>query len=174
MSPPPGNDSLAADPRFGAAGDTRSLDPPWWRGAAAVGGVALLVLIAAIAVTDQAGFTIRDPDQVAVGYLFMVGFAVLLLVGLDITIRAGRVEGTWRPSRAAMGKVRRERWNRRRGISVAIAVASFYLAYFAYRNLKASVPLIGGKIEKAVEPALLAAIKVEQREGRAWLATQQH
>ncbi len=37
-------------------------------------------------------------------------------------------------------------------------------------DVKASVPLIGGKIEKAVEPALLAAIKVEQREGRAWLA----
>lgn len=37
-------------------------------------------------------------------------------------------------------------------------------------DLKASVPLIGGKIEKAVEPALQAAIKVEQQQGRAWLA----
>ena len=116
MSPPPGNtgDSLATDPRFGAASDPRTLDPPWWRGAASAAGVALLILIAAIAVTDQAGFTIRDPDQVAVGYFVMVGFAVLRLVGLDIVIRAGRVEGTWRPSRAAMSKVRRERWNRRR------------------------------------------------------------
>jgi membrane-associated phospholipid phosphatase len=144
MSPPQGNagDSLAADPRFGAASGPRTLEPPWWRGAAATAGVALLILIAAIAVTDQAGFTIRDPDQVAIGYFFMVGFAVLLLVGLDIAIRAGRIEGTWRPSRAAMSQVRRERWNRRRGISVAIAVASFYTAYFAYRNLKASVPLL--------------------------------
>ena len=144
MSPPPGNtgDSLAADPRFGAGSGPRALDPPWWRGAASAAGVALLILIAAIAVTHQAGFTIRDPDQVAVGYLVMVGFAVLCLVGLDIVIRAGRIEGTWRPSRAAMSKVRRERWNRRRGISVAIAVVSFYLAYFAYRNLKASVPLL--------------------------------
>ena len=144
ISPPPGNtgDSLAADPRFGAASGPRALEPPWWRGAAATAGVALLILIAAIAVTEQAGFTIRDPDQVAIGYFFMVGFAVLLLVGLDIAIRAGRVEGTWRPSRAAMGRVRRERWNRRRCISVAIAVASFYTAYFAYRNLKASVPLL--------------------------------
>jgi hypothetical protein len=38
-------------------------------------------------------------------------------------------------------------------------------------DVKASVPLIGGRIEKAVEPALQAAIRVEQREGRAWLAT---
>src|SRR3712207_1795809 len=144
MSPAPGNagDSLAADPRFGAASGASAIEPPWWRGAAATAGVALLILIAAIAVTDQAGFTIRDPDQVAIGYFFMVGFAVLLLVGLDIAIRAGRTEDTWRPSRAAMSEVRRERWNRRRCISVAIAVASFYTAYFAYRNLKASVPLL--------------------------------
>ncbi len=37
-------------------------------------------------------------------------------------------------------------------------------------DLKASVPLIGGKIEKAVEPAIRAAIRVEERTGRAWLA----
>ena len=37
-------------------------------------------------------------------------------------------------------------------------------------DLKAAVPLVGGRIEKAVEPALQAALRVEQREGRAWLA----
>ncbi len=37
-------------------------------------------------------------------------------------------------------------------------------------DLKASVPLLGGRIEKAVEPALQAAIRVEQREGRTWLS----
>jgi hypothetical protein len=37
-------------------------------------------------------------------------------------------------------------------------------------DVKASVPLIGGRIEKAVEPALQGAIRVEQREGRVWLA----
>jgi hypothetical protein len=37
-------------------------------------------------------------------------------------------------------------------------------------DLKASVPLVGGRIEKAIEPAMQAAIRVEQREGRAWLA----
>jgi hypothetical protein len=35
--------------------------------------------------------------------------------------------------------------------------------------LKASVPLIGGRIEKAAEPALRGAIDVEQRLGRRWL-----
>jgi uncharacterized protein YndB with AHSA1/START domain len=37
-------------------------------------------------------------------------------------------------------------------------------------DVKAKVPLVGGRIEKAIEPALKAAIKVEQREGRTWLA----
>lgn len=37
-------------------------------------------------------------------------------------------------------------------------------------DLKAAVPLVGGKIERAVEPAIRAALRVEQREGSAWLA----
>jgi hypothetical protein len=37
-------------------------------------------------------------------------------------------------------------------------------------DLKASLPLIGGRIEKAVEPAIRSAIKAEQRTGTAWLA----
>ena len=37
-------------------------------------------------------------------------------------------------------------------------------------DLKAKVPIIGGRIERAAEPAITAAIEVEEREGRAWLA----
>ena len=37
-------------------------------------------------------------------------------------------------------------------------------------ELKASVPLIGGKIEKSAEPAIRAAIRVEEHTGRDWLA----
>jgi hypothetical protein len=37
-------------------------------------------------------------------------------------------------------------------------------------ELKARVPLLGGKIEKAVEPAVMEAIRAEQRTGTAWLA----
>ena len=36
-------------------------------------------------------------------------------------------------------------------------------------ELTASVPLIGGRIAKAAEPALRAAIEVEQRVGTTWL-----
>jgi hypothetical protein len=37
-------------------------------------------------------------------------------------------------------------------------------------DLKASVPMLGSKIEKATEPALLAAIRAEGRAGTSWLA----
>jgi hypothetical protein len=37
-------------------------------------------------------------------------------------------------------------------------------------DLKAKVPLVGGRIERAAEPAITTAIEVEEREGRAWLA----
>ena len=37
-------------------------------------------------------------------------------------------------------------------------------------DLKASIPLIGGKIERAVLPAIEGAIRVEERESKAWLA----
>jgi len=39
-------------------------------------------------------------------------------------------------------------------------------------EVKASVPFLGGKIEKAVEPVLQAALRVEQREGVKWLAAE--
>jgi uncharacterized protein YndB with AHSA1/START domain len=37
-------------------------------------------------------------------------------------------------------------------------------------EIKASLPLFGSRIESAAEPAVLAAIRVEQRTGTAWLA----
>jgi uncharacterized protein DUF2505 len=37
-------------------------------------------------------------------------------------------------------------------------------------ELKARVPLIGGRIERAAEPAVRAAIDAEKRIGQAWLA----
>ncbi|MEJ5946170.1 DUF2505 domain-containing protein [Pseudokineococcus basanitobsidens] len=37
-------------------------------------------------------------------------------------------------------------------------------------DLRASVPLVGGALERAAEPAVRAAIRSEERVGRAWLA----
>ena len=37
-------------------------------------------------------------------------------------------------------------------------------------DLKASIPLFGGKVEKAAAPAVVDAIRSEQRTGNAWLS----
>jgi hypothetical protein len=37
-------------------------------------------------------------------------------------------------------------------------------------DLKASIPLFGGKVEKAAAPAVVHALRSEQRTGTAWLA----
>ena len=67
----------------------------------------------ALIATEQAGIRFRDPDHVAGKYVVLVGFGVALMVLLDIAIRAGRRASSFRPSRRAMGAVRRERWTRR-------------------------------------------------------------
>ncbi|MEK6277634.1 MAG: phosphatase PAP2 family protein [Actinomycetota bacterium] len=113
-----------------------------WRPIAAGPLVAGFTLVAALVVTAQADFTFRDPDHVAALYVVEVGAGVALLVWLDIFLRARRLTGKRRPSREAMGTVRRERWTPKRMAAVAGAIVAFYVTYLAYRNLKAAVPLL--------------------------------
>ena len=37
-------------------------------------------------------------------------------------------------------------------------------------DLKASIPLLGGRVEKAAAPAVVEAIRAEERTGQRWLA----
>ncbi len=104
--------------------------------------VALFTLVAALIATAAAGFTFRDPDHVAALYVVEVGAGVGLLICLDIFLRARRRTGERWPSREAWAAVRRERWTAKRGAAVGVAIVAFYLTYLAYRNLKASVPLL--------------------------------
>lgn len=113
-----------------------------WRGVAAGPVVAVVTLITALIATHAAGLQIRDPDHVAALYLALVGVAMVLLVGLDVLIRASRREGTARPTREALRNVRRERWTTERMVAVGSAVVAFYVSYMAYRNLKSIVPLL--------------------------------
>jgi len=104
--------------------------------------VATITLVPAVLATRAVGLPLRDPDHVAALYLALVGCGVALLVGLDIAIRAGRRSATWRPSRAALRNVRRERWTLGRAVAAGCALISFYVTYMAYRNLKSVVPLL--------------------------------
>jgi hypothetical protein len=104
--------------------------------------VAMVSIIAALLTTDAAGLPLRDPDHVAGRRLVLVLCLVAVLVVLDVVVRAGRRSGRLRPSRAAMQRVRRERWTLGRGVAVGSALVSFYVTYLAYRNLKSVVPLL--------------------------------
>jgi hypothetical protein len=104
--------------------------------------VALVSMVAALLTVNAAGLPLRDPDGVAGRRLLLVFALVGVLVLIDVTVRAGRLTGTWRPSPAVLREVRRERWTRRRGIAVAAALMSFYVSYLAYRNLKSVVPVL--------------------------------
>jgi membrane-associated phospholipid phosphatase len=113
-----------------------------WRAVAAGPLVALVTLLAAVVVGEHLGLSVRDPDHVAAGYVGMVGAGVVLLVGVDIWIRAAARTGLRRPPLAVMRAVRRERWTRARAGVAASSLVSFYVSYMAYRNLKAAVPLL--------------------------------
>jgi PAP2 superfamily protein len=128
-----------AKPSSAALGAT---SPPRWREVVAPPAVALVMLVAALIATDAADVRFRDPDNVAAGYFVMVGFAAALLVGLDVAVRAARMTGTRRPSRASMGEVRRARWTWQRMAAAGSALLSFYVSYLGYRNLKGLLPIL--------------------------------
>jgi hypothetical protein len=104
--------------------------------------VAVVSMLAALIATDAGGLPLRDPDHVAGRRLVFVLGLVVVLVALDIVVRAGRRCGRVWPSGAAFRSVRRERWTLRRGVAVGTALVSFYVTYLAYRNLKSVVPVL--------------------------------
>jgi hypothetical protein len=119
-----------------------AVQPPRRRSVLAGPIIAVFLVIVGLIATDAAEVPLRDPDHVAALYFVLVGFGVAVLVGLDIVVRAAHRTGTRRPSRAALRSVRRERWTTARAVAAGTALASFYVSYMAYRNLKAIVPLL--------------------------------
>ncbi len=104
--------------------------------------MAVLTLLAAIVATQAAGVPFRDPDHVAARRLALAGVLVLLLVALDIAVRAIRRSRSLAALPGAMRSVRSERWPTARSLAVGGGLVSFYLSYLAYRNLKSVVPLL--------------------------------
>ena len=104
--------------------------------------VAVVSVGAALLATGAAGIPLRDPDHVAGRRFAMLVALVGVLVFLDVLVRASRRAAGLIPSWALIAEVRRERWTRDRAIAVGAALVSFYVSYFAYRNLKSVVPLL--------------------------------
>src|SRR5215210_4435731 len=103
------------------------------------------MLMLTFAVAAASRLPVRDPDAV-VAYrsrIFIIAVGLALFPIIDVIVRAGGRVG-WRKGRMweEMKAVRRERWDRRRMLIAVSAVVSFYITYFAYRNLKSFLPVL--------------------------------
>jgi hypothetical protein len=88
---------------------------------------------------------IHDPDSV-VAYrsrVFIIVSSLVLFLVLDVVVR-GAARASWRLADmpAQIAAVRRTRWTRRRLLIALTAILSFYITYFAYRNLKSFLPVL--------------------------------
>ena len=98
--------------------------------------VLLAVAGAVTAVTVAAAYDVplRDPDGIAgPAYVRLPVIAALLLL-VDVVPRALR-------RGAGLGEVLRQRWSGLRLAVVAVGLATFYVSYVSYRNLKGALPL---------------------------------
>jgi hypothetical protein len=103
------------------------------------------MLLLTVGVAAASRLPVRDPDAV-VAYrsrVFIIAVGLALFPILDVVFR-GAARAGWRRGRlrAEMAAVRRERWDRRRILIAFSAVVSFYITYFAYRNLKSFLPVL--------------------------------
>ncbi len=103
------------------------------------------MLVVTFAVAAAAELPVRDPDAV-VAYrsrLFIIGAGLLLFLLLDVLVRgASRTGRSLDGLGPEIARVWRERWTRRRLLVALATVLSFYITYFAYRNLKSFLPLV--------------------------------
>jgi hypothetical protein len=94
------------------------------------------------------------------------------MVGQQITIVQTERWGPARPDGSRTGTLDVELGGApiRMTASLTLSVAEGGTVELVDGELKARVPLIGGKVERTAEPAVRAAIDAEQRIGQAWLA----
>ena len=128
-------------PRVLVAAPPEAAGTPW-RSALAGPAVALIALAAAAIATRSAGVPIRDPGGVTVRRLATAVVVLLVLVAVDILVRAVRRAGARGLSARVLFECVRARWTRERIALVALAIACFHITYLAYRNVKSVAPLL--------------------------------
>ena len=111
------------------------------------GACALALAVATWVISWIEDLPIRDPDGVVVpAYLqipAILGFAWLVDVVPRTLLRHREGRGTFAVS---FGEVVRERWGRRHTVFAISGLATWYVSYAAFRNLKSYVPFVNGKI----------------------------
>ncbi len=125
--------------------DTESRE--WFRAYGLQVVLAIGLFVTAVLVARLHHLPVRDPDDSIVGpsYVRLPLIAVTCFL-LDVVVRSLRGDGTG-PSglngvRTRIRVVMRERWSPPRVRLVLIGMASWYLAYVGFRNLKSYVPFV--------------------------------
>ena len=95
--------------------------------------LAVASAVVALVVTAAFDLPLRDPDGIAGPAYVRLPLIVVLFVVADVVPRVLRRTGTVR-------QVLRERYSPQRMALVAVGLASFYLTYVSYRNLKSALP----------------------------------
>ncbi|MEA2168031.1 MAG: hypothetical protein QOF76_1331 [Solirubrobacteraceae bacterium] len=110
------------------------------RGILAGAGVTLVTVVFALAMTSDADVPLRDPGNVSLRRLLTTAVLIAAIALIDAVRRARH--GRLLPRREHVADTLRDRWSGGRVTLTVCAIASFYVTYFAYRNIKSVVPLV--------------------------------
>lgn len=111
------------------------------------GACALAMSVATAIIAAVEDLPIRDPDGVVVPTYVRLPIILLLAWLLDVVPRAiARSRGAWRSLPATTRAVIRDRWDRRHVIFAVSGLATWYVCYGAFRNLKSFVPFVNERI----------------------------
>lgn len=111
------------------------------------GACAVVLAVATWIVSATQSLPIRDPDGVVVPAYVQIPAILGLAWLLDVVPRALlRSREDWAHFTTHFRGVVRERWNRRHTVFALTGLATWYVCYAAFRNLKSYVPFVNDKI----------------------------
>lgn len=111
------------------------------------GACAVALALATWLVSSIESLPIRDPDGVVVPAYLQIPAILGIAWLLDVMPRAiGRSRGDWSGFGGYVREVVGERWNRRHTFFALSGLATWYVCYAAFRNLKSYVPFVNGHI----------------------------
>lgn len=107
--------------------------------------VALAMAVATLLVAWGWDLPVRDPDGVSVPTWLRLPAIVGVAVLLDVVVRWALLARAGHSPREALAEVR-ERWGRDQVVFTLSGLATWYVAYVAFRNLKSYVPFVNPRL----------------------------
>lgn len=103
-------------------------------------GVSLLVGLAAVIGSQSLGIPLKDPEGFLGPAYVRLPVLAILLAGIGVLIAAIRRRG-FKEIKVGVVEVIRHEWDLRRALYIMTGLATFYVSYVGYRNLKSVLPV---------------------------------